>query len=162
VRARAARLERTTGFLTAATLGLILLEFLLIFRPARGLLAREQARLAGLLKDAVLARGAAETAHAALARSEERLKLALARTRDGSGALARVSGPCSSTPPGRGMLGHAPGELPPYRGACEALLHPDDAGGVRDALDAHLAGRTAAFHREYRLRTRTGDYRWVL
>jgi PAS domain S-box-containing protein len=162
VRARAARLERTTGFLAAATLGLILLEFLLIFRPARGLLAREQARLAGLLKDAMLARGAAETAHAALARSEERLKLALECTRDGLWDLDLVSGACYFSPPWLAMLGYAPGEVPPHRGACEALLHPDDAGGARDALDAHLAGRTAAFHREYRLRTRTGDYRWVL
>jgi PAS domain S-box-containing protein len=161
-RARAARLERTTGFLTAATLGLILLEFVLIFRPARGLLAREQARLAGLLKDAVLARGAAETAHAARARSEERLQLALDCTRDGLWDLDLVSGECYLSPPWLAMLGYAPGELPSHRIACEALLHADDAPAVRAALDDHLAGRAAAFHREYRLRTRGGDYRWVL
>jgi PAS domain S-box-containing protein len=162
VRARSARLERTTGFLTAATLGLILLEFLLIFRPARGLLAREQARLAGLLREAVLARGAAEAAHAALARSEERLKLALECTRDGLWDLDVASGACYLSPPWLAMLGYAPGEVPANRAAVEALLHPGDAPAVRAALDDHIAGRTAAFQREYRFRTRGGDWRWVL
>ncbi len=154
-RARAARLERTTGLLTAATLGLILLEFVLIFRPAHGLLAREQARLAGLLQESV-------AAHAALADSEGRLKLALECTRDGLWDMDLVSGECYFSPPWLAMLGYAPGELPSHRGTCEALLHPDDAAGVRAALDDHLAGRAPYFRREYRLRTSTGDWRWVL
>jgi PAS domain S-box-containing protein len=161
-RERMARLEWTTGLLTAATLALLLLEFVLVFRPSHGLLARERARLAGLLKDAVLARGAAETAHAALARSEERLQLALGSTRDGLWDLDVVSGACYLSPPWLAMLGYAPGEVPPHRAACEALLHPDDAPGFRAALDDHLAGRAPSFCREYRLRTRGGDWRWVL
>ncbi|HZY87582.1 MAG TPA: histidine kinase dimerization/phospho-acceptor domain-containing protein, partial [Gemmataceae bacterium] len=161
-RARMARLEWITCLLTCANLALLLLEFVLIFRPAHGLLARERARLAGLLKDAVLARGAAETAHAALARSEERLKLALECTRDGLWDLDVVSGECYFSPSWLAMLGYAPGELSSRGRACEALLHPDDAAAVRAALDDHLAGRTPDFRREYRLRTRGGDWRWVL
>src|SRR5438045_3691485 len=83
---------------------------------------------AGLLQEA-------RAAHAALAGSEGRLKLALECTRDGLWDMDCVSGECYFSPPWLAMLGYAPGELGTHRGACEALLHPDDAAGVRAALD---------------------------
>ncbi|MDD0844974.1 putative bifunctional diguanylate cyclase/phosphodiesterase [Pseudomonas sp. Gutcm_11s] len=41
-------------------------------------------------------------------------------------------------------------------------VHPDDLPGLRQAIDAHLGGRTALLHHEYRMRRRRGDYLWVL
>ena len=41
-------------------------------------------------------------------------------------------------------------------------VHPDDLPGLRQAIDAHLGGRTAQLHHEYRIRRRRGDYLWVL
>ena len=41
-------------------------------------------------------------------------------------------------------------------------VHPDDLPGLRQAIDAHLGGRTALLHHEYRIRRRRGDYLWVL
>ncbi len=41
-------------------------------------------------------------------------------------------------------------------------VHPGDLQGVRAELDAHLAGRTSSFQNEHRIRTGTGEYRWVL
>ena len=41
-------------------------------------------------------------------------------------------------------------------------VHPDDLPGLRQAIDAHLAGATAQLHHEYRIRHRRGSYLWVL
>ncbi|HEX5841952.1 MAG TPA: EAL domain-containing protein, partial [Pseudomonas sp.] len=43
-----------------------------------------------------------------------------------------------------------------------ARVHPDDLPGLRQAIDAHLQGRSALLHHEYRMRKRDGDYAWVL
>ncbi|MCG4452997.1 EAL domain-containing protein [Pseudomonas sp. MMS21-TM103] len=43
-----------------------------------------------------------------------------------------------------------------------ARVHPDDLGGLRRAIDAHLQGSTASLHHEYRIRRQSGSYLWVL
>ncbi|MDA7086680.1 EAL domain-containing protein [Pseudomonas sp. SA3-5] len=43
-----------------------------------------------------------------------------------------------------------------------ARVHPDDLGGLRRAIDAHLQGGTASLHHEYRIRRQSGSYLWVL
>lgn len=41
------------------------------------------------------------------------------------------------------------------------VIHPEDVEPTRDAVDAHLAGRTPAIDVEYRVRHADGDWRWV-
>lgn len=41
-------------------------------------------------------------------------------------------------------------------------VHPDDLPGLREAINAHLNGRCPSLTHEYRIRTRSGDYLWVL
>jgi len=41
-------------------------------------------------------------------------------------------------------------------------VHPDDLSGLREAIGAHLQGHTNSLVHEYRIRTRCGDYLWVL
>ncbi len=43
-----------------------------------------------------------------------------------------------------------------------ARVHPDDLGGLRRAIDAHLQGSTPSLHHEYRIRRQNGSYLWVL
>jgi diguanylate cyclase (GGDEF)-like protein/PAS domain S-box-containing protein len=43
-----------------------------------------------------------------------------------------------------------------------ARVHPDDLGGLRLAIDAHLQGSTPSLHHEYRIRRQNGSYLWVL
>jgi diguanylate cyclase (GGDEF)-like protein/PAS domain S-box-containing protein len=43
-----------------------------------------------------------------------------------------------------------------------ARVHPDDLGGLRRAIDAHLQGNTPSLHHEYRIRRQSGSYLWVL
>ncbi|WP_288096732.1 EAL domain-containing protein [Pseudomonas sp.] len=41
-------------------------------------------------------------------------------------------------------------------------VHPDDLPEFRQAIDAHIQGRTPSLHHEYRIRQNNGGYIWVL
>jgi diguanylate cyclase (GGDEF)-like protein/PAS domain S-box-containing protein len=93
--------------------------------------------------------------------SEERLKLALLATDTGlwewhAGGGVRHLGDhwCR-------LLGYAAGRLDGSGLLPETLMHPDDVAGARDRLAAHLQEGEAHYEAEYRLRTGTGDWRWI-
>ncbi len=58
------------------------------------------------------------------------------------------------------ILGFEPGELEPTVSGFDALLHPDDRGRLRAAVDDRLS-TGKPFDLTYRLRTKAGRYRWV-
>lgn len=60
------------------------------------------------------------------------------------------------------MLGYERDELPPCIETWESLLHPDDRDPVMRVLQDCLDGRTEQYACEHRLKTRDGDWRWVL
>ena len=57
------------------------------------------------------------------------------------------------------LLGYRPGDLDPDLETFFDLLHPDDRQRVREELPDRLMS-TKPFETEYRLRTRSGEYRW--
>jgi PAS domain S-box-containing protein len=59
------------------------------------------------------------------------------------------------------IAGWAPDALDGSGAAFRALIHPDDRGTITDAFRAHLEGRAAQYHAQYRLRSASGDYRWI-
>lgn len=59
------------------------------------------------------------------------------------------------------MAGYTPDEMDPHIRTWEKMLHPDDSPGVVMLLCEHLAGRTARYEAEYRLRTGSGEWKWV-
>lgn len=42
------------------------------------------------------------------------------------------------------------------------LIHPEDGPRAKERIEAHLAGRTPAIDLEYRLRTKDGQWKWLL
>ncbi|MEI7445313.1 MAG: ATP-binding protein [Burkholderiales bacterium] len=60
------------------------------------------------------------------------------------------------------MLGHEPGEIEPRLRAWRERVHPDDIERADALLQAHLDGRTPFYECEHRLRTKSGDWIWVL
>jgi PAS domain S-box-containing protein len=60
------------------------------------------------------------------------------------------------------MLGYSTAEIEPSFSFWENLIHPDDISRVLSSLNEHLQGNTRSFESEYRLRTKSGDYVWVL
>ena len=58
------------------------------------------------------------------------------------------------------MLGYAEGEIPNTLEASIELLHPEDREAANEGFIRHLKDDTP-YDIEYRLRTKSGDYRWV-
>ncbi|MGD1047760.1 MAG: PAS domain-containing protein, partial [Candidatus Krumholzibacteriaceae bacterium] len=60
------------------------------------------------------------------------------------------------------MLGYSADEIPPDMASWKNLVHPDDLGAVERILADHIAGRIPFFKAAHRLRTKSGDWKWVL
>jgi len=60
------------------------------------------------------------------------------------------------------LLGFSPTEIDPHIDSWKELIHPEDANRVFDAVEAHFSGRTRLYEAEYRLKAKTGEWRWVL
>lgn len=60
------------------------------------------------------------------------------------------------------MLGYAIDEFEPSFATWKNLVHPDDLELVQNVLQEHLEGRTSHYQTEHRLRTRSGNWRWIL
>ena len=59
------------------------------------------------------------------------------------------------------MLGHSIEEIEQHLDAWERRVHPDDLGDVEADLEAHMAGETAYYETEHRMRTAEGDWKWI-
>jgi PAS domain S-box-containing protein len=59
------------------------------------------------------------------------------------------------------MLGYAPSEISASLSTWKALLHMEDRPKALQAFEDHLAGRTAEYVSEHRLRRRDGSWAWV-
>ncbi|WP_024304137.1 EAL domain-containing protein [Pseudogulbenkiania sp. MAI-1] len=95
----------------------------------------------------------------ALGESEERLNLAVSGSDYGIWDWNIVDGSVYYSPRFKAMLGLAEQELEGTAAAFWARLHPDDEAPTRQAVERHLAGE-GGYDVEYRLRTRSGEYRW--
>jgi PAS domain S-box-containing protein len=60
------------------------------------------------------------------------------------------------------LLGYQPAEFDRQPPAWEALVHPDDLQRVREVLEQALRGERQQYEAEYRLKTRDGEWKWVL
>jgi PAS domain S-box-containing protein len=60
------------------------------------------------------------------------------------------------------MLGYTLDEIEPDVSEWQKLVHPDDMPAVQKKLNAHLEGRTPIYRTEYRIRTRSGGWTWIL
>ncbi len=105
---------------------------------------------------------AAQRTRVAVAESEERYALALRGANDGIWDWDLRSGRFYCSPRGQELLGYAPEDTPDAIGEWIGRVHPDDRAALRAGLDAHVAGETAHFESEHRLRAPDGAYRWML
>ncbi|MFZ1289467.1 MAG: PAS domain S-box protein [Melioribacteraceae bacterium] len=60
------------------------------------------------------------------------------------------------------ILGYRNGELKSDLLTWQSRIHPEDMDDVIEALHAHLEGKTEQFNKEYRVLTKSGDWKWVL
>ncbi len=100
-------------------------------------------------------------AKAALRTSEERYLLALAGSSDGLWDWDLLSDTVFYSDRFREILEYSSEEFPATIDSFRSRLHPEDADPIWAAIQSHLEKRVA-YRVEYRLQTKSGDYRWFL
>jgi PAS domain S-box-containing protein len=60
------------------------------------------------------------------------------------------------------MLGYGPGEIMPALQTWEQLVHTEDRTQMHLALREHLGGRQPFYESEHRMRTKSGEWKWIL
>lgn len=100
-------------------------------------------------------------AEGALQLSEERLQLALEGSGDGLWDWNIATGEVYLSPRWVQMLGYEENELPHLVSTWEQLIHPDDREWVVEVLNAHLKDSAAPYAFDYRVRTKSGEWKWI-
>ncbi len=98
----------------------------------------------------------------ALQERERRLRFALEGANDGLWDVLLKTGEVYISPRGCELLGCSPHEAGEIARAWSRLVHPDDMARTLERLNAHLEGRAGIFEVEQRLRTKSGEWKWVL
>ena len=97
-----------------------------------------------------------------LLESEQRWKFALEGAGDGVWDWTIPTGKLLLSKRWFEIQGFNEDEFKPSIKAWEALIHPDDLPRVNEALQDHFQGKTANFICEHRVRSKQGDYKWIL
>jgi two-component system cell cycle sensor histidine kinase/response regulator CckA len=97
-----------------------------------------------------------------LRKTEERLELALDGAEIGLWDYNLQTGEAFVSPQRAAMVGYSVEELEPHFSSWGKLVHPEDIARVTDAFNAHVQGRTPLYQCEHRLRTKPGEYIWIL
>jgi len=92
-------------------------------------------------------------------RAEERFELVVKGSAAGIWDWDIRTGADYFSPRWKQLLGYAEDELPNVVSSWAELIHPDDREFVTRAVEAHLSER-APYSLDYRLRTKSGEYRW--
>ncbi len=130
-------------------------------RQAIALLEARRDTLASEQQSRELARVAALAA-AERASSAELLELALRGGDLGLWDLHVPSGRFTANPRACEMLGYTPEEAAGGEPAWQPLIHPEDRALLNAAMARHLAGETAYYECELRIRHKSGRWVWVL
>jgi PAS domain S-box-containing protein len=98
----------------------------------------------------------------ALKTSEERFKRVLEASRDGIFEWNSITGITYASPNSAHMLGYKPSEFPSTHEKWVSLVHPEDISGLFAKFDKHVAKNTDLYEAEIRVKTKKGDYKWIL
>lgn len=98
----------------------------------------------------------------ALSESEKRLQMAIEGAREGMWDWNIKDGSLHFNDYQFTMLGYAVGEIQPRVEDFVEMVHPDDKRRTSERLARHLKGETDYYENEYRLRTRSGEWKWLL
>ncbi len=93
--------------------------------------------------------------------SDERLRLALDSTQIGIFEWSVAAGHVYYSPGLWAMLGYEQIRMPSTVEAWQSLIHPDDLPLYRRRTESQLNGIASFIEPEYRVRARSGDWRWV-
>jgi PAS domain S-box-containing protein len=101
-------------------------------------------------------------AQEAIRQSQERFELALRGADLASWDWQVTTGKAVVNPRWATMRGFRPEEIEPHVDSWMSGIHPDDRLEVKHALAAYFQGRTPDYVTEHRVRTKSGEWLWVL
>jgi PAS domain S-box-containing protein len=101
-------------------------------------------------------------AEEALRESQERLELAMEAAELGMWDWNIRTGELVVNRRWAEMLGYSSDEITPHMDSWEQSIHPEDVERVKDLLTRHVEGETPCYETEYRIKAKSGGYRWVL
>ncbi len=93
---------------------------------------------------------------------EERYRLVLDATNEGVWDWNAQTGEVYFSPRYCAMLGYRTDELPAQYETWVNLLHPDDRENSTRTVMEHLQGKKDNFELEFRLKTKSGHWKWIL
>ncbi|WP_198138255.1 PAS domain S-box protein [Pelobacter propionicus] len=93
--------------------------------------------------------------------SENRLRYALEGSNDGLWDVQLKTGNTYLSPRGCAILGYRENELEDIIKVWSDMVHPDDLQITKEQLQAHMDGNAEIFAVEQRLRTKSGDWKWI-
>lgn len=99
---------------------------------------------------------------AALQETEQRLELAIEGAEIGIWDITIPTGRVVYDRRWERMLGYRVEELEPNLNAWERLVHPDDLPRILEVWNEHAKGNSPFYESEFRLRTKSGGWNWVL
>jgi PAS domain S-box-containing protein len=105
---------------------------------------------------------ARKEAEQALRESEERLRLALNAANQGMFDADFRTGRIIVSPEYARLLGYEPDEMSETITAWRDRLHPDDRDRTLGILEDYLMGRIPEYRAEFRQRTKSGEWLWIL
>ena len=98
----------------------------------------------------------------ALSDSEKRLQMAIEGAREGMWDWDVPTGKLLFNDYQFRMLGYEPGVFQPKAQYFKDMVHPDDLRRTQTKLASHLKGETDYYENEYRLKTASGEWKWLL
>ncbi|MEG3968735.1 PAS domain-containing protein [Microcoleus sp. T2B6] len=101
-------------------------------------------------------------AEAALQISEERFYLAFEGSAMGLWDWNLATGEVYFNPRWKMMLGYEVEEIANSFASWEQLVHPEDLSPAKAALNAHLEGKNPTYEVEFRMLTKSGEWKWIL
>ena len=104
----------------------------------------------------------ARFAEKALREREQQLNLVLEGSNDGFWDWSLVTGKIGLSSRWAEILGYTAAEVEELFRSGRGLIHPDDIPTVTKHLVAHLDGSISRYNIEYRMLTRSGEWKWVL
>ncbi len=100
-------------------------------------------------------------AEAALFVSEERFYLAFEGSAMGLWDWNLVTGELYFNSRWKTMLGYEVEEVENSFSSWEQLVHPEDLPSAKAALNAHLEGKSSTYEVEFRMLTKSGEWKWI-
>ena len=98
----------------------------------------------------------------ALWESQKRLDLAVSGTNLGLWDWNVKTGESIYNQQWAEMLGYTLEEIEPNVGEWERLVHPDDMPQTKETLNLHFKRKTPFYEAEFRMRTKSGGWKWIL